>query len=487
MGENQQEGPLMEVLIQGGELNVSGRMTKKAALILTLDGLAQGMKSKKARREVERIRDYLSAHVKALHGAERISDKEAGRYRVSFTLTAYEGETEEQVRTTVAGMMNNAIVTRALAKIDNREREYLDYIKKLRDLEKREAKLKKQEEELRKRSRVPMSKHLVGNILPKRSDNAAVSLWDQLETEETRAKIEQYNAMELVNAKGEGVHLDQHEERMIWVLNEMMNKKGQDPALGGLTFPLPTIKSGPVELDVPQFATTMYEVAKEFTGKSNPSGDDIARAREMLIRLAQDPDKKCLMRWTRRVYEDRARRETYNEMKVENYASLIDLYDVTGSRVKDGRTVEEQQALVIRLHPIFRDQIDRFYVKLPTMAELYDAQGSTNVPRATLRLVLELARVGSDPRAAPETTETRDGKRAYLITQDRLFEKIAPQYMPPNKKRPKLIEEQLASGVETAVKIGLIEEVERVPGKRGGKMYRFFLKEKPKKSRPATG
>jgi hypothetical protein len=487
MGENQQEETPMELLIRGGKVNVAGKLTNKEALIFVLDGLAEGTRNKKARKEVEEIRDYLATHLKALHRAERISGREAGSYRISYTLTGHAGETEEEVKRKVGAMMNNRTVIRALAKMDDSEDEYLDYIKKLRDLEKREAKLKKQEEEIRRRSRVPMSKHLVGNILPKRSDNPAASLWDQLGTEETKAKIEQHNAMELVNAKGEGVRLDQHEERMIWVLNEMMNKKEQSQAISNVPMLMPAVKSGGVEMDVPQFATTMYEVAKEFTGRPNPSGSDIMRARDMIIRLAQDPDKKCLMRWTRRVYDNPSKRGTYNEMKVENYASLIDLYDVTGTRVKDGRTVEEQQALVIRLHPIFRDQIDRFYVKLPTMAELYDAQGSTNMPRVTIRLLLELARVESDPRAATETTETLAGKRAYLITQDRLFEKIAPDYMPPNKKRPKVIEEQLARAVETAVKIGLIEEADSVPGKRGVKMYRFFLKERPKKGRPATG
>ncbi len=486
MGENQQENNPIDILTQGGKINVSGRMTYKDTMMLLLDMYISEI-DKKAKKELEPIREYLGTHLKVIKRVERARGREAGSYSMEYTMTAYKGETEEEVRSNITKMINNPFVILALATMDNTQDEYL---KKLQDLERREAELKRKEEEMRKRSRVPMSKHLVGNILPKRSDNAAVSLWDQLEAEETRAKIEQYNAIELVNVKGEGVRLDQHEERMILVLNEMLNKKEQSPAISAISnvpMLMPTVKSGGVEMDVPQFATTMYEVAKEFTGRPNPSGSDIMRARDMIIRLAQDPDKKCLMRWTRREYDSPTRRGSYKEVKVENYASLIDLYDVTGIRVKDGKTVEEQQALVIRLHPIFRDQIDRFYVKLPTMAELYDAQGSTNMPRVTIRLLLELARVESDPRAVLEMTETLAGKRAYLITQDRLFEKIAPDYMPPNKKRTKLIEEQLARTVEIAVKIGLIEGADSVPGKRGVKMYRFFLKEKPKKSRQATG
>ena len=72
-------------------------------------------------------------------------------------------------------------------------------------------------------------------------------------------------------------------------------------------------------------------------------------------------------------------------------------------------------------------------------------------------------------------TKDADGNPIYCIGKENLFYKIAEGYLPPNKKRIRLIEEYFTKAIETAKSIGLLLSYETKPGATGDILYYFTI------------
>lgn len=475
----------MEQIKKG--ISISGDLSVKDGLLLLLSRMTGGIKKKSHQTELKGIIEYLHKHIKQIYSVEPAKKEEAVNYRITYTLTVYKGEEKGEVEKKVSDMFANNYVQTALADLTGTRDQYLAFIKKLEDLERREKALKKKEEKLREKNRPRMSKHMTHNLLmKKKTSGAALTLWDQLNIK-TKDSIKK-EEIELVNLKGEGIQLSTDEERLLICLNEMLEEKTREAPQA---IEKTTSRRGTTEKEVsPRFVATNYEVAKKFTNSSNPGGVNIRRINEMLMSLAHDREKKCLLRYTKTVYPDKGLNGSIRKIEIEEFVPLVHIKDIKDTI--QGETASTQRERTIFLNPIFVEQIARHYINYPRLEDIYKAYGSSNLPRIIQRLPMELGRALSSPQILQETA---DGQKYYIIGEDKLFESIAPDYMPPNKKRPKVIQEKLAEGCRVAIELGIIEKWDIVRGKignnyrfffprRGGKKVRSLVSKTPKKNVP---
>lgn len=347
-----------------------------------------------------------------------------------------------------------------------------------------------------RRDRVKMGGHAIDNILMSRKPEEAkqLRLWEQTaERLENLAsqQLQGYSTgYELINSKGAGIQLSKGEYRLIIALFEILHERSPNNRdykaqnyLGGNiktdVAAMPTIEGGNAELKAPVFSTNLHELTKRYTGLERPGGKQQQDVNKMLRGLAEDPTKHCLLRWKRttkinggKKSQDITRTET-----IETFAPLIRIFTHTSKdETESGEVINEHKTIHIAMHPIFIDQAGSKYVALPEQlnAKLIEAYGGANISEVSQKLIFELFRALSN---ATRLNIEGEGLRAYTIGKQKLIEKIAPNYLPPNKKRPQLAEEYLQKGIETAKKMGILHAVEYTKGTTGEPLLKFILRE----------
>jgi hypothetical protein len=322
--------------------------------------------------------------------------------------------------------------------------------------------------------------HAIEAILNPRAKEEVtqLDLWDS-----TKEHLEQ-KEIELVNRKGRGIQLSKGETRLLFALYELLsektpnanNPKGADYFTGNKGAELQPIMSDTgnrISLRAPKFSTTLHELTRRHFAIDRPGGQQQKIVLDMLTGLADDPSKKCLLRWTRQTTTGKDSRTV---VTVEEYAPIVKLYNVQTTEESKGKTISQHTEIHIALHPIMTDQVSTKFVPLLDQftKRMIEAYGGPNVSEISQKLIFELFQALSN---RSKLEQPREGIRCYTIGKKKLIAKIAPNYIAPNKSRPQLIEEYLQKGIETAKRLGILEDVKETKGAGGDLMLCFELVE----------
>jgi hypothetical protein len=302
--------------------------------------------------------------------------------------------------------------------------------------------------------------------------NAQPSLFELLEPG-TKEKIISSGAnVELTNRKGEGIKLTKGEYKLILSLSKLLHDKSQNKDSqkndyytgnkGAELIPIKTKDNGRVELKSPKIAVTLYELAKEFYGGKVTGGSGVKEVARMLYDLAENPDKKALIKYTR--IADLGSGKT-REYFIEIFDSLLKLAEGGYKDFLNGELIDERREIVVNLHPIFIDQIENKYIELPLdiTKRMIEAYGSHSVSEIAIKLIEYLARAHS---GRPKDYKTE-------IYQEKLYWTIAEEYM--KQGRRSLLEKYFLKGIETAKGIGLLKSYKLTQGTTGKPKIIFQL------------
>ncbi len=301
---------------------------------------------------------------------------------------------------------------------------------------------------------------------------AQPSLFEMLEPA-TKEKIIASGAnVELTNRKGEGIKLTKGEYKLILSLSKILHEKSQTKDSskndyyggnkGAELIPIKTKENESVELKSPKIAVTLYELAKEFHGGKVTGGSGVKEVARMLYELAENPDKKALIKYTR--IADLGSGKT-REYFIETFDSLIKLAEGGYKDFLNGELIDERREIVVNLHPIFIDQIANKYVELPLdiTKRMIEAYGSHSVSEIAIKLIEYLARAHS---GRPKDYKTE-------IYQEKLYWTIAAEYM--KQGRRSLLEKYFLKGIDTAKGIGLLKSYKITQGLTGKPKIVFQL------------
>lgn len=392
---------------------------------------------------------------------------------------------EEEIRR----RLNNNLVMFATAQIYNRAEEYLKRIRELatqegtgyvvRGLNRRQRRSKEKAKSKKGKVRIRTGGHFIDNIL-KPGTPTQLSLFETMLQENQDKVLSSGTSLDLVNRKGEGIKVTKGEYRLLLCLSNLLHEKsqtsdpkGEDYYTGneGVELIPYNTPQGDIELKSPKISFTLYEITKEFYGGADIGGENVKTVAKLLLDLSDQPDKKALIRYERKV--DRgggAQRDYY----IERYDNLIKIATIGYKDFLEGKQIDERKELIVNLHPIFIDQIASKHIDLPLdlTKKMIEAYGSPNISEITTKLILDLSR-GHSNRSRLE--KDPKGNPIYCIGKEKLFYKIADNYLPPNKKRIPLIEEYFIKSTETAINIGLLLSYEIKPGNTGEDLYYFTL------------
>ncbi len=482
--ENIQGGRGVNLKIKQGSLTpktLTLQFNPKDALLLYLLLQSESKKlSNRIRGEIVKAMDYLVNHLEEISvtpGAKK------GSVRVQVTGSPGDEATVKQI---------NHYLRRPYIK------ELLPY---LMDEEKLRITLKRIGDAIRegRGEKLRSGGHLIDNILKSnkpKPKSKQLSIFDTM-LQETKDKIiSSGSTVELVTRRGPGIKLSKGEYRLLLSLQTLLHKKSQttdktaeDYYTGNIK---PTDKNGNIlkevelvkwrvkdeflEVKVPRIGFTLYEITKEYYGGLSMGGEQIRKVAKILYDLAEDPNKKALMRYTRVVDKGEGRTREYF---IERYDSLINILTAGYRDFLRGKQIDEKRELVVNLHPITIDQIETKYVDLPLdlTKRMIEAYGSTNVSEITIKLVYELARAHSNRK---KLNKTPTGDPIYPIGTNTLYWKIAESYMNPKTGkalRPQLIKEYVNKSIETVKALGLLLSYEILPGESGEPTYYFTLNE----------
>ena len=302
---------------------------------------------------------------------------------------------------------------------------------------------------------------------------AQPSLFEMLEKSTLEKITNEGSGIELINRKGEGIQLSKGEYKLLLAISKLLHDKSQtkDSKLDtfyagdrGSDLTAISTKDGSLQLKSPKIGITPYELAREYNGDRAPGGSVIKEVSRMVLDLADDPDKKALIRYTRTV--DLGRGKT-REYFIESFDSLLKIATGGYRDSLNGETVDEKKEIEVYLHPIFIDQIDRKYTELPVdiTKRMIEAYGATNVSEIAIKLVEYLARAYSG--------RPRDFKTE--IYEEKLYGIIAGNYV--REGRRSLIATYFEKAIETAKGIRLLKSCETVTGATGKPKFIFTLYE----------
>jgi hypothetical protein len=315
------------------------------------------------------------------------------------------------------------------------------------------------------------SGHLTDQILKPTDSEAVLPLFDMLEAS-TQEKITNEGAnIELVNRKGEGISLSKGEYKLLLALSKLLHEKSQtkDSKLGnyyagnkGAELACISTKDGDLQLKSPKIGFSFYELAKEYNGGRDISGSIRNEVARMVCDLADNPDKKALIRYTRTV--DLGNGKT-REYFIESFDSLLKINTGGYRDFLNGEAIDEKREIEVRLHPIFIDQIESKYIELPIdiTKRMIEAYGGTNVSDIAIKLVEYLARAHS---GRPKDFKTE-------IYQEKLYRIIAGDYV--KQGRRSLITKYFDKAIETAKGIGILAGYKITPGITGKPKIIFQL------------
>lgn len=439
---------------------------------------------------LEGMREFLATRVRALEIIDDSNSEIPFRYNVDFT--GLESETTEEVESKLKQYLSSPVWNLILAQVSPKKQEIIDILrKKEEDLAKREAELAKREAELRKKegkvgikTKFKTGKHLVDNILRSSYDSSKgvnqLALFETLGDHTKERILSSGTSIEMVNKKGEGIKLSKGEYKLLLCLGKLLEDKSQtkdkneeDYYSGDKYLPsdsirkITTNKGEEIALKTPKMSFTFYEIAKEFSLEDNPGGENIKEVARILGTIADDPDKKALIRYTRKEKLDKGKER---EVKIETYAPLIQIHNIEIKDTLNGVEIDQAKEILVNLHPVFIDQIDKLFVELPIPKEIMKAYGGANVSEVAQKLIFELSRALSNKRNLPKD---ENKNIIYPIGVKKLYWKIAESYMKGNRKN--LVEKYFHKAVETAKALGILIDFKEELGNNGENIYKFTL------------
>ena len=479
-----------QIYEEGGETKIKGSMSTIDAIVFFLYAMANNIKQQEARDALYKMGDYLKQHIQKI----RFDISETGiieRYIYDFKWENAT-ETQQDVKKQLDEYLNSEHVLKAIEKMHSPKAvdEALKLIKTARETQEENKKLKKQlKKNAKGKTRTNINRNVLENVLKTppiqvRKKSAQMSIFDSLEPELQKEIIEALDGrtqlhIDMINSKGQGIKLSNHETKMIIVINELFQDKSQhndttraDYMIGNITKEedIKWATYGQAEdtdddnlLIKPQYYCTLREVAQKFTGKIKPSTDDIKNILNIIKRLSEDPDTLCALTWSR---------TTGNKINItREYKHLIS-YQLHEQKNKDtGQTTKKD--ITITLHPIFRHKLENNFAELPRLQDIIEVNGSSKLPKILSYLIFEIIMKLS-----------RQHKK-YKIGQERLLEKIAPDYMTPPKRRPKQAILMFQKEVEKCKKLKILDRLEEEPAADGGINYVFYFpinRKKPTKT-----
>ena len=356
------------------------------------------------------------------------------------------------------------------------------YREQIAEAKKRKAEAKKEKQSKQKRKeKLRSGGHLIDNILKSnKPKDKQLSIFDTMLQDTQNKVLRVGTTVEMVNRKGEGIKLSKGEYKLLLCLQTLLHEKSQteDPKKEdyytgnqGSDIINYTTPQGNLSLRSPKVSFTFYEIAKDYYGGGDIGGENIKIVAKLLYDIAEDPEKKALIRYHKVVEMGKGKEREYF---IERYDSLITIATAGYKDILNGSQIDERKEIVINLHPIFIDQIATKYIELPLdiTKRMIEANGSHNISEITQKLIYELSRAYSNRRRLPKD---ENKNHLYKIGEMNLYYKIAEGYLPPYKRRIPLIKKYLAQAIETAKTIGLLQSYETKPGATGELNYIFAL------------
>ncbi len=306
--------------------------------------------------------------------------------------------------------------------------------------------------------------------------------------QETKEKILRLGAnIEYINRKGEGIKLSRAEFKLTRCLQKMLHEKSQNEDKnskdyytgdsGSDILKFKTDKGDTVDVISPKISFTLYEITREYYGDREIGGEDVKTVMRLLYEMADNPEKKALMRYTGLV---KMGKNNTREYFIERYDSLISIATAGYREFLNDIQIDEKRKLIVQLHPIFRHQIENKHIDYPydIAQRLEKAYGSQDIPIMIHILVEELSRAYSNRR---RLKKDEDGNHIYTIGLNNLYWKIAEGYMnrkTGNPQRPQLLNEYFDRAIDTVKGIGLLVKYEIKSGAQGNPMGNFHLSKK---------
>ena len=314
--------------------------------------------------------------------------------------------------------------------------------------------------EAKKKAKFKKAGHLVDqmlNVSPRESNS--LDLFSEL-SEELKTELEGSTTEKQFFC---GVSLTASEMKIQDVFSILLSKQSQTEDAkkpGYYTGVKPEIISnflGGGNAVAPSIELSLYAIAKEFTGKKNPSGEELKNVKKILDELG----KKHFFFKYREEHTSTKGEKLYKHR--EGFRPLFYIDPLYITKTRDGVKIAE--TFIVVLHPIYREQIEGKFILQPLdiLQQLTLANGGANIPLATLRLKEYLFSIIA---GKPKNYEHKIGAR-------KLYEKLEPKLM----QVPRLakVKENTTRAIETLVKMEIIDRYELGKSQIGEDMYTFYL------------
>lgn len=420
----------------GRPTGISMTFTPKELLLFFLTTYIMNPKVPEGtRREIEETRDFLEEHLHDFQIKRGYEREKPDSVPISFSCPP-------EIEPLVLERLNRYYVTYTIARILGHEKEYFK-ANGISDKQRRELRRLSKKGPLTQQPRgnFPVGGHLIDQGLRRRPIKAQLSLWDTLGTTVRAEIIKEGVEVEEINQRGVGIELTQGEHKLVLILAELLHEK--NGATGR------------------RFSATLYEITQRWTGNgTTPSGAEMRNVWKVLNELANNPDKKYLIRYIR---EEATEKGGKKRTTVELFRPLIELLKKTVEEDdQEGNRINQKQEVHITLNEVFIDQIHSKYVPVPKgiNEKMEAAYGGPKLPRSAYKLMLYLARVVSG------------GQKTTEINEERLLETVAPEYMRAN--RLKLARQRLGDAIRVCEGVGLIIGHRTETAKSSGELKYVF-------------
>jgi hypothetical protein len=336
---------------------------------------------------------------------------------------------------------------------------------------------KRKKTETKEKGNYKSSGHLFDNLLKyskpsnKGKKDNQLQLWESLSL----------STKEIIEKKGvekkevyEGLNLTAPETKLIHSLalllhekSQTSNPKGEDYYTGNLE--PRTLAVGTEKKTAPALAFTLFELAKLYKGGKDIGGKDV----ENVMNVLQNLNNRHFLLIYTETYPTKSGQKI--ELRREGFHKLIAINKLTLSRLEgaDSKTILSEK-VEIELHPIFRDQIDTKFIKLPKDINRRTAiaYGSEIVSKEALQLRDYVARTLS----AKTLPKDKEGNYYHEIGVEKLYFTLAGGYMKQGRK--KKVQEATNKALETVQNLGMIHGYRVETGATGEPKFILQLNKK---------
>jgi len=223
----------------------------------------------------------------------------------------------------------------------------------------------------------------------------------------------------------------------------------------------------------PRLSFTLYEIAKAYHGKDAIGGFDLENTRKTLEDLSA---KSFLISYERKTYptaEDAKNKRNkkgqqlqYIKEIVETYEPLVRVIRSSLEEYYEGEaTPERTTEILVQLSPIFRDQINSYFIRIPQdlARRTHIAHGNKPPSKEALRLRdYCLAHIAKK-------------KYTFELNLETLCELCANDTKPGQRQRWYRIRERVDEALKTCTRLGLITNVANGTNATGGAKFIFTL------------